>query len=207
MSSEFDKAKQEIAEIKRKTQEKALSRINEEMSLKAAKLENDKIHVRNLALVMNGATNLLQQAGNELLLENTRIINWQEASSKMYESVDYPDGDSGVHEEDIIQLETRLQILGLGDVVISIPIKRKSQEVVRSFFGKKTNEHLIPIPDEERNCYVGYTLTNNDSFANGNRHMIKFGAIPLSIPDSDILQVISSSILVTIVDLYKTKFR
>jgi hypothetical protein len=141
--SEFEKAKQQISELKRQAEERRTA--EEAKKRQGAELEERKRQERsleernlqtNLQTIKDDTLELLEQINTNLLGDNGTVSGWEE-NVREYEKTSYETFYGGgcdyaewVYTERfrITTLESRLQVPQIGDIVVSLPVKKQKLE-------------------------------------------------------------------------------
>lgn len=189
MSSEFDKARQEIERIKEQTK---IDRSAREAEAKAEVERQNLLRIceeQNKRSVGGVVSGLLSQANREIFGGKGTVIGWHRVKtgrhfhSEMYEVSDFSVGYRDVGHNSV-QFESRLIVPNFGDIVVLLPVK----EWKEGYAWKRVDN-----PDLQ----IGVTPENN-SVVCGGPSVIGFKLSP-----EEFSKEVGSSIATSVVNLHK----
>src|SRR5258708_24214906 len=210
MSSEFDKARQEIERIKREAEQKRVAKETAEAQKEVEKIlaeekrkEREMVHAANLEFVIKNTPSYLQKVNKELFANKGRIEGWKEVTDTYVVKHQGPGGwDDGTWVEGSVDYVTysqnrfKIEII-LPDnkaVTIFIPLQTGKHRIYTKntgFFGNKRTEKTViywqePTREEDKQVFISPQILN------------------LQNPDLESLSSeLTSSIIKSAIDLHK----
>lgn len=216
--SNFERERQKIERLKQDVEQRKIAEEEEKRKRETEIALRKTIHEANLTTVLKNAPNLLRKANEELFSGKGSVSEWTEITTPIHSHSGYtsfPRDGGGMdwnYTHLVRQLETRLKISGLGDIVVFIPLQVGHTEkdavtkpsILFGLFTKLGIENRVvykePIDRDDQDCWVLYTTESSGlacSYGTG-----KSGLLTTS-SQEDVSTVLVSSIGEAIVGLHR----